>query len=572
MNILDSRRLTGPGLLLDGPGAVLDIQLEEAERDPAVSAWTKAASRLLQAVGWENERLISRTFPGGVSLAVAAPLDGLYAATELNERAWAAATAELEGRRAPDFRADVASLLNEMANERNPDLVAISLAARARGVTFLSGEDLVSVGTGSGAVVWPADALPELGEIDWTGVHDIPTVLVTGSNGKTTVVRLLGAMVAAAGRVPGITSTDGVTVGPTLLEGGDFSGPSGARMVLRRREVETAILETARGGILRRGLPVERADVAVVTNVSDDHLGEFGVVSLPDLATTKLLVARPLGSTGTLVLNADDPLLAERGHSIAARINWFTLDPSSELVARHLKRGGTAVVADGGRIVLAQGERRATLLEIAEIPITFAGSARHNVANVLAAVAAAAALGIGVPEMTAALRRFGQQLEDNPGRANLIELGGVRVLLDFAHNPHGMAALVSVAKTIPAQRRLLLVGQAGDRSDDAIRELARAAWTLRPDHVVVKEMETYLRGRELGEVPALLADEFSRLGVPEEAISWAGPEIAGVRRALEWARPDDLLVLAVHEDRPAVLDLLDRLAAMKWRAGEPIPG
>jgi UDP-N-acetylmuramyl tripeptide synthase len=572
MNILDSRRLTGPGLLLEGPGAVLDIHLDEPEREPAISAWRNAAVRLLQAVGWENEKLVSRAFAGGVSLALGAPIDGLYAATELNERAWAAAAAEMEGRRAPDFRSDVAALLNEIANERNPDLVALCQAARSRGVTFLSGEDLVSVGSGSGAVVWPADALPDAGEVDWTAVHDVPTVLVTGSNGKTTVVRLLGAMVAAAGKVPGITSTDGVTVGPTLLEVGDFSGPSGARMVLRRREVETAILETARGGMLRRGLPVERADVAVVTNIADDHLGEFGVVSLEDLTKTKLLVARPLGSTGTLVLNADDPLLAECSRSIPAPINWFSLDPSSELVAQHLEQGGTAVVLDAGRIVLAQGDRRATLLQIADVPITFGGTAEHNVANTLAAVAAAAALGIGVPHMTAALRAFGQKLEDNPGRANLIELGDVRILLDFAHNPHGMSALVAVAETIPGQRRLLLIGQAGDRSDEAIRELARAAWKLRPDHVVVKEMETYLRGRPPGQVPALLADEFSRLGVSEEAISWAGPEIAGVRRALEWARPGDLLVLAVHEDRPAVLDLLDRLAASEWRAGDPLPG
>jgi UDP-N-acetylmuramyl tripeptide synthase len=317
---------------------------------------------------------------------------------------------------------------------------------------------------------------------------------------------------------------------------------------------------------------VDRADVAVVTNVADDHLGEFGVVSLPDLATTKLLVARPLGSTGTLVLNADDPLLVEHSRSIPAPIYWFSLHSSSELVARHLEKGGTAVVADEGRIVLAQGDRRATLLEIAAIPITFAGVAEHNVANVLAAVAAGAALGITVPQMTGALRRFGHQLEDNPGRANLIELGGIRILLDFAHNPHGMLALVAVAKTFPAERRLLLVGQAGDRSDEAIRELARAAWTLGLDHIVVKEMETYLRGRAPGEVPSLLADEFSRLGAPQEAISWAGPEIAGVQRALEWARRGDLLVLAVHEDRPVVLDLLDRLAAAQWQAGEPLPG
>jgi UDP-N-acetylmuramyl tripeptide synthase len=193
------------------------------------------------------------------------------------------------------------------------------------------------------------------------------------------------------------------------------------------------------------------------------------------------------------------------------------------------------------------------------------------VANALAATAAGAALGVGVESLAASLRRFGHDLEDNPGRTNLLELGGAQILLDFAHNPHGMAALVDVVRTLPAHRRLVLVGQAGDRSDEAIRALARAAWELHPDHVVVKDMDAYLRGRLPGEVPRLLADEFSRLGMPVEAISSAGPEIAGVRRALEWARPGDLLVLAVHQDRRAVLGLLDRLTASEWRAGDPLP-
>ncbi|HEX2250190.1 MAG TPA: cyanophycin synthetase, partial [Gemmatimonadales bacterium] len=180
-------------------------------------------------------------------------------------------------------------------------------------------------------------------------------------------------------------------------------------------------------------------------------------------------------------------------------------------------------------------------------------------------------LGVRPETISATLRHFGKALDDNPGRANLLELGGARILLDFAHNPHGMSALVEVARTLPANRRLVLVGQAGDRSDEAIRALARAAWELQPDHVVVKDMEGYLRGRAPGEVPTLLADEFSRLGLPEESLSSPGTEISGVRRALEWARPGDLLVLAVHEDRRAVLELLDQLTAVKWRAGDPLP-
>ena len=571
MQVLDSRRLTGPGLLLDGPGAVLEVRLKEAERARAVAAWQDAARRLLQAVGWKNETVASRIFAGGVSLAVTAPIDALYAATDLNERAWAAAAAVLAGQKVPDLRSAIASLLEDIEEERDPVVASIYREARSRGLTFLHGEDLISVGSGPGALIWQVSDKPRLDDIEWGSARDIPIVLVTGSNGKTTVVRLIGAMVETAGRVPGITSTDGVWVGETLLEEGDFAGPSGARMVLRHHEVGTAILETARGGILRRGLPVERADVAVITNVADDHLGEFGIESLPDLADTKMVVAKPLGKQGTLVLNADDALLVERSRAVQCRIVWFSLEANSSIIARHLEAGGTAVFVESEMMVLAEGSRRTPLAAVADVPMTFRGTAVHNIANALAGAAAGYALGIGPKKLAETLRRFGHDLDDNPGRANLVELGGAHILLDFAHNPHGWSALVDVARTLPADRRLVLVGQAGDRNDEAIRALARAAWELHPDHVVVKDMEGYLRGRAPGEVPTLLADEFSRLGLPEESLSKPGAEISSVRRALEWARPGDLLVLAVHEDRRAVIDLFDQLSATDWHAGEPLP-
>jgi UDP-N-acetylmuramyl tripeptide synthase len=572
MQVLDSRRLTGPGLLLDGPGAVLEVRLEQSKRLRAVAAWEAAARRLLQAIGWSQERLATRAFAEGVSLALTAPIDGLYAATELNERAWDAARAELEGEKPPRLEAAVASLLDDIEDERDSAVVALHREARSRRLNFLHGEGLVSVGSGQSALLWPVSSLPsDPARLNWSAVSDIPIALVTGSNGKTTVVRLIGAMVQAMGLTPGITSTDGVTIGSTLLEAGDFAGPSGARMALRHPEVQIAVLETARGGILRRGLPVEHAKVAVVTNVADDHLGEFGIESLLDLADTKLVVAKALGDTGTLVLNADDGLLVERSRRINARLSWFSLDPASPVIARHVSHGGTATVNDRGTIVLAEGDRRIPLASVAEIPITFGGTAVHNIANALAATAAGAALGISTDVLSSTLRSFGQQLDDNPGRTNLVELGGIRILLDFAHNPEGMSALVHVARTLPADRRLLLIGQAGDRSDEAIRALARAAWELRPDHVVVKDMQAYLRGRAPGEVPAVLADEFTRLGLPATSLSRAGEEIAGVRRALEWARPGDLLILAVHQDRRAVLDLLDQLSATGWRAGDPLP-
>jgi len=571
MDVLDSRRLTGPGLLLDRPGAVLELRLGGQDVDRAIAAWESAARRLLRDAGWSDQQLSTRRFPGGVSLALTAPVDGLYAATELNELAWESAAAELGEGSPPDYAAGLVSLRGAIAAESNPALVALRSAARARGLTFLAGEDHVSVGSGAGVLVWPEVSLPDPAAVDWSRAHDVPVALVTGSNGKTTVVRLLAAMIRAGGRIPGYTSTDGVTVGTVAIEEGDFSGPSGARMVLRRPEVEIAVLETARGGLLRRGLAVERADAAVITNIAEDHLGEFGIESLAELADTKLLVAKALGNRGTLVLNADDPMLVERSLTVQAAITWFSLEPASPLIAAHTQAGGTAVVAEQGQIVLIQGKQRETIASVAEVPITFRGTAEHNVANALAAVGVGAALGLEPEVMGRALRSFGHDPADNSGRATLLEIGGVQILLDYAHNPHGMSALVGLARKLPARRRLVMVGQAGDRSDEAIRELARAVWSLGPDHVVVKDMDEFLRGRPVGEVPALLADEFARLGLPEEAITRAGPDIAGVRRSLEWAHHGDLLVLAVHQDRRAVLELLNRLTKDGWKAGEPLP-
>jgi UDP-N-acetylmuramyl tripeptide synthase len=519
---------------------------------------------MLGAVGWNDEQVAVRTYNGGATLAISAPPDALYAATDLNEWAWNAATAG-----DADFAAAADQLRTAIAAERNPRLLALRDAARAHGVNFLADDDLVSVGSGTGVAAWPAGALPRPDAVEWERVHDVPIVLVTGSNGKTTVVRLLAAMAAAWGRTSGLTSTDAVQIGGTTLDSGDYSGPGGARLLLRHPEVEIAILETARGGLLRRGLEIGQAGAAVVTNIADDHLGEFGIWSLEELAETKLLVARALKQGGALVLNADDAMLREKGEEKGAersekgegaRIVWFSVESAKADAA-----------LDRGNLMLGKGDRRTTVIGVDEAPMTLGGAARHNVANALAAIAAADAVGIPKTAMADALRRFGTAMSQNPGRANVYRIGGVLVVIDFAHNPHGMAAMAGMSRELPAQRRLVLLGQAGDRTDHDIRELARAAWTLHPDRVVIKDMERYLRGRKAGEVPALLADEFSRLGMPPDAIALPGNELDSVRHALAWARPGDLLLLAVHQDRSQVHALMDTLRTSEWQPGSPVP-
>ncbi|HYO12357.1 MAG TPA: Mur ligase family protein [Thermoanaerobaculia bacterium] len=557
MKLLDSRRLTGPSLLLDRAGAVIDVALAPQEAEPAIAAWREEVRRLLEVVGWGGEETAARRFPGGANLAISAPIDCLYAATEVNEWAWTAVeTVMMERGDPPETVEAAARLREEIEREQRPALLALREAARARNVSFLFGEEMVTAGLGAGSISWPVKELPDPASVDWSAVHDVPALLVSGTNGKTTTVRLLAAMLEAEGKVVGVTSTDHIAVGDETLERGDFSGPSGARMLLRDRRVEVAVLETARGGILRRGLALERAAGAVVTNIASDHLWDYGIHDLPSMAATKLVVARAVRPDGRVVLNADDPELVRADRGFAAPVVWFSLDPRNPLIREHLAAGGSACLLEANELILLDGGERRPVIGVNEVPVTFGGTARYNVANALAAVGLATAAGVPVEAMAEGLRRFRSDPQDNPGRGNLIERDGIRLLVDYAHNPHGLAAILNVAAALPAGRRLLLLGQAGDRDDAAIRDLARAAWSFRPDRIVIKELPEMLRGRQPGEVPAILEDELSRLGAPLESLGRADSELEGVRQALAWALPGDLLVLLVHTQREAVMGAL----------------
>jgi len=559
--LTDSRRLPGPNRLLERPGAVADVALPDADAEAIIRAWRRHVAAMLAAVGWDREEATVLRFPGGASLAITAPVDALYAATEVNEWAWAAALADA-GAVDPDLPAPPAlapaaeTLRAAIAAERNPALLAMMAAAHEHDVACVRDDRMVSVGLGSGSLSFPVDAIPGPSAVDWTRVHDVPVVLVTGLNGKTTTVRLVAAMARAAGRHTGWSCTEGVYVDGEPLGTGDFSGPEGARQVVRDPRVETAVLETARGGMLRRGLAIERADVAVVTNIATDHFGEFGVHDLAALTETKLVIARAIGPGGRLVLNAEDPHLTGAAASLRVPLAWFGIDPDGEVLSRAGAAGKQIATLHDTMLVLRRAAETIPLVPLAEVPIAFGGAARHNVANALAASLAAWCLGLPPEAIRAALRSFGRGHDENLGRTNLFDYRGARILLDYAHNPHGMDALAALARQLPAARRLVLIGQAGDRDDDAIRGLARSACAIRPDRVIIKEMTSYLRGRPEGQIPALMREELERDGIPAEAITVSEGELAGVEEALAWAQEGDLLVLTVHAERPAVLELL----------------
>lgn len=557
MEFLDARRITGPSLLWNKPGSILDIRCSSKEAILLAPVWERYIRRMLESVGWSDEETCHWPLSGGISLAFSAPIDALYAASAINEWAWASSEAELSGKEPPDFDDSVSEIKSAIEEELNPRLLELEAAAEKQGVAFLWDDDDVSVGLGKGSETWPFRELPDPGSLDWSRYHDVPVGLVTGTNGKTTTVRLAQHILAGCDRVVGLSSTDWIAVNERIIERGDWSGPGGARHVLREPDVDIAILETARGGLLRRGLGVNKADAALITNIAEDHLGDFGSQNLHELLNIKWIVSRAVERSGVLILNADDPLLVAKSAEFPGAIVWFSVDTRNAVVNLHLQTGGLAFVLDGTDLVRVEGDDSQLICSSKDIPITLGGAAIHNVANALSAAALTNALGISLQDIRSGLTTMSQ--DDNPGRCNVYSIDGVRVLIDFAHNPHAMQALFDMAGALPAKRRILAFGQAGDRTDDSIRELARSAWSIGLDAVIVSELEYYARGREPGVVFAIIKDELIRCGAREDQIRHFQEESESLDAALEWAEKGDLIImLALGGSKP----IIDRLAPL----------
>ncbi len=563
--------------------------------DALLDGWRERVGRARKHLAWSESELVARRHAGGVSLALAAPCDLLFLATEVNEWALCATLQQRDPQRwtelpaawlaaaiedAADPATVVPPVLDEpaamarftllAAREGRPALRALLAVSAQRALPHLLDDDALTLGAGTGARTFRLDALPAPEAVPWSAIHGIPTAVVTGSNGKTTTVRLLAACARAHGWRAGYNCTDGVFIGEETVASGDYSGPAGTRLVMRDPRTEAAILETARGGILRRGIAVSRADVAIVTNVSTDHFGEYGIDDLAGLADAKLSVAALLGSGGLLVLNADDALLRAKAADLpmrlgySPRLGWFALDADAATLRAYRERGAPTAGVRNGRLIAELEGAQHDLGSIAAMPLAIGGSAAYNIANLAAASLAALALGIPAQAIAAVAAQFGSNLKDNPGRMMRFKLKGVQVLMDYAHNPDGLRGFLGVAAQLraPGARLAVLLGHAGNRRDADIEQVSAVVAASRPELVVVKEIASHLRGREPGEIPRLIRAALLRAGLPAEAIEMRDTELEAARCALEWARPGDVVGLLVHAPagRAEVLALLEARA------------
>ncbi|NLP40911.1 MAG: cyanophycin synthetase [Veillonellaceae bacterium] len=378
----------------------------------------------------------------------------------------------------------------------------------------------------------------------------IPLVAVTGTNGKTTVTRMIGHIWRQAGFNVGMTTTDGIYINDECIMEGDTTGPDSARIILSDPRVDTAVLETARGGIVRGGLAFDKCDIGIVTNITEDHLGQDGIETLSDLAYIKSLVIETVRPGGFALLNADDPYVNEMAERVQAEIVYFSVEPSNVIVRRHLGCGGRAFFVKDGVIYAASGAFARAILPVENIPVTLGGIALHNLQNAIIAAAACYCAKVPINYIRQGLSSFAQ----NPGRLNIMSVGDFRVCIDYGHNPAGYQALINTVRRMGAKRLIGVIAAPGDRRDDVTVNVGRIAGQGF-DCIYIKE-DSDLRGRKAGETAALLQRGVFEAGFADDKVAIILNEAEAVKAALKCAEPEDLIVV-FYEKYQTVIDALN---------------
>jgi cyanophycin synthetase len=531
MRLVEIRELDGPNLFLPEPA----IKIEIAFDSEADLAWTRERAKARLNVAASTQLSDDAGIADVLRAAVA------HLATSIDQPVPASTLKTLDTRGHLAFafgwrRRDAAAYLSEML---------VELLSGDREEPWLTTP--FEPGDESGPL-WVRD-----------GDRRAKIVAITGTNGKTTTTRLIAHMVTQAGKHAGWSSSSGVYIDGDEVLTGDYSGPSGARRVLEEPNVDVAVLETARGGILLRGLAFESSDVSVFINVSGDHLGLQGINTVESLAAVKATVSKSTRPDGVAVLNADDKNVMKATSQIRASKLLVSRNPENQVVVDHVQQGGDALVLDGGEVVYCHDGVREPLMFVEEIPIAFGGRAAHMVENALCAAGAGIGLGLDLREVADGLQTFRNSPEQNLGRLNLFSVNDVTVLLDYAHNPAGLTHLLALARAVikPDARVISIIGTAGDREAEALREIGRIAGA-ESGLVVIKNTAHYLRGRTAEEMFDLFEQGVRSNPSAPEPIR-ADSELAGLELALDRARPGDAVAIMCQEQITEIVERLNEL-------------
>ncbi len=378
---------------------------------------------------------------------------------------------------------------------------------------------------------------------------DVPIVAITGTNGKTTTTKLIAHTLKYSGKMVGLAGTTGVEIDGVTIVSGDYSGPEGAQVVLREPTIDHAVLEVARGGIIRRGLGFDECSVGVLLNVDEDHIGTDGVDDLEELALVKSTVIEIVKESGVSVLNADDPTVVGLKNRAGGELIYFSLSPENETIVEHLAAGGTAVILQGDDVVIRSLEPPVHVLSVFDAPITLSGVATFNTANVVAAVAALHGLGTPVSMIRNGISTFHSSSTQNPGRMNLIDFVAFKVIIDYGHNVPAIKALGRALPHISAGRKIVVAHGTGNRTDDNIKEFGAALASVY-DHLILADIDP--RGRALGETSDLVRAGALATGFPETNVEIISAAMDAIDHAFSIIQPSDLMVIQVDEVAPVL--------------------
>ncbi|AWI26791.1 cyanophycin synthetase [Flavobacterium pallidum] len=383
-------------------------------------------------------------------------------------------------------------------------------------------------------------------------VSTVPLFAVTGTNGKTTTTRLLAHIAKTAGYCPGYTTTDGIYIGDYRIQEGDTTGPVSGSLILSDPTIDFAVLETARGGLLRGGLCFEQCDVGIITNIQEDHLGLNDIEDLRDLANVKAVVARSVKTDGWAVLNAEDENCVRIANQIDCNVAFFAFDEDLPLIQRRIKRGRPVAVLSGNDITIIKGSDRIILDSVFNIPLTENGHCRFMISNVMAAALAAYCYGLTIELIREALHSFTPDYETTPGRMNLFDMGTYKVLVDYAHNPHGLMAMKDYLSHVDASRKIGIIAGIGDRREEDTITLAKIAAGMF-DHIIVRQ-EHSLRGKTVDEINALVVKGIQSAGT-KTTYDLIPNEPEAIAFAIRMAAPGDLIV-ALSDGHREVVDII----------------
>lgn len=545
-----SSRLLGRSRFFSEAGAVIDVELKENISSIA-ELYVSELKRLLSALPIKDYEVKAITFSNGFNVAIRYPYDLLMVACEILDWVWYDIVDLIDDDISIKFERSKRRF-KAMINENQQLLLRkVYAKARQKQINFFVHKDLLILGSGIHQFRSKLNNITKLSDIPWKKIADIPSVLITGTNGKTTTTRLTEFICRKAKLVSGYCSTDWVMVNNKLVAEGDLSGPSGHQYVLMHPKVEVAVLEVARGGMIKRGLLPNYAVAATVTNISHDHIGQSGIENLTDLAAAKGIVYNGLKADGIAIINLDDehiralPLDNQRKAYLSTKL-------TSEEIQPFITANNFVVYLDNQQIVIRTSNELHRLNNITQIPITVHGLAHYNYENVLHATALTFALGLTPAQIMFGLAKFGADARSNFGRWNYYhsKVAG-HLVVDIAHNPAGLRNILDLAQGFRKLHALngrlgLMYGNTADRKE-TIPEVVKIILEHKVDLVVIKEFQESLRGSVLGEMPELFRLELLKQGYPEAQLKVIPNELEATEYILTQAQPDDMYLLCSHE-------------------------